>query len=199
VPVLPSKTAPRDSAAPINDEGARWKVSSPCRRSQSALPSLSPIATPYLLLQWCCFRAVGGGKVAVGVGRQPPSLPRAWQRAAMSKLRKLQAGEAPEAWWAALERQAGAPVPIFQPRCLAPRSPAEVDATIKKVNEGVTEWDALWDKLEETEVWRRVASRRVASPAAERPPAPPTPPHQIQHPYAALHGAGHEPEGQDHG
>ena len=31
----------------------------------------------------------------------------------MSKLRKLQAGEAPEAWWAALERQAGALSPFF--------------------------------------------------------------------------------------
>ena len=29
---------------------------------------------------------------------------------------------------------------------------AEIEATLKRVNEGVAEWDALWDKLEETEV-----------------------------------------------
>jgi hypothetical protein len=79
------------------------------------LPSLSPIATPYLVPHWCCLRALGGSKVAEAVGRQPPSRPRAWERAAMSKLRKLQAGEVPAARWAALERPAGTPVPIVQP------------------------------------------------------------------------------------
>lgn len=48
--------------------------------------------------------------------------------------------------------------------------PAEVDLCIKKVNEGVAEWDGLWDKLEETEVGGRVgASAARRGPPASRP------------------------------
>lgn len=30
--------------------------------------------------------------------------------------------------------------------------PAQVDSTLKRVQEGCDEWDVLWDKLESTEV-----------------------------------------------
>jgi hypothetical protein len=41
---------------------------------------------------------------------------------------------------------------------------AEIDATLKRIHEGVHEWDTLWDKLEETEVRLCVSTRRRSLP-----------------------------------
>lgn len=41
---------------------------------------------------------------------------------------------------------------VLPPPPLPPPSCAEVEATLRKIADGVEEWDELWDKLEETEV-----------------------------------------------
>lgn len=66
----------------------------------------------------------------------------------MSKLRKLQSGATtPKGRKVCVQRVLG-PLSTSLLRSL----PAEIDQTLKRVNEGVDDWDALWDKLEETEV-----------------------------------------------
>lgn len=55
----------------------------------------------------------------------------------------------------------------------------EVEATLKRVQEGCDEWDTLWDKLEDTEVgrgeglagWVRRAGGLRRGAQLERPPA----------------------------
>ncbi|KAI3438424.1 hypothetical protein D9Q98_000855 [Chlorella vulgaris] len=42
---------------------------------------------------------------------------------------------------------------------------AEIDATLKRIHEGVHEWDTLWDKLEETEVRGWAASNEIKDAA----------------------------------
>lgn len=86
----------------------------------------------------------------------------------MSKQRKLQSGEMaglhPEE-----ERSAAAGSPA---NLSAPSLPAEIEQTLKRVNEGVEDWDALWDKLEETEVRAARARQQAAGAAGRNLPRP---------------------------